>query len=244
MQNILGFMVVSFLLGSCGKDPSLPSNVSAKIKKLIFTSISAGVSRVDTFSYQYDSLDRLSMEKSFLQNSIVIYDYINNSRCIQRNYINGIEGLNIVYIANSINKLDSTLVISTDKKDTVYTNWLYSSNTLLTQVKHFNRQKELWKVDYFTYDNNNNVRTIEEKDPNENLLQSRIFEVNSETPYWYNFQHASIPPLFVNTPIKQTTNNNEISTINYIFDESNRIIKETWNTSINNSVTIKEYTYY
>jgi hypothetical protein len=244
MKNLSFIIILSLLIFSCQKDPSIPATVSAKVKYLIFTSISANITKVDTFSYQYDSLDRLIMEKSALQNSTSVYSYIGNGKCIQSNFINGIEGLNIMYIANNTSLIDSTLVISTDKKDTVYTKWLYNVKNLVSQVKHYNRKKELWKVDYFTYDSNSNVSYIEEKDANDQVLQIRAFEVSSEKPFWYNYQQALIPSFFVNTPIKQTTNNNEISTINYTLDEYNRIVKETWNNAINNNITIKEFVYF
>ncbi len=244
MKAVPVVLLFSLLLAACEKDASIPPVVSAKVKQLIFTSVNSGVTRVDTFSYEYDSLDRLILEKSVLQKSTASYSYPVVGTCIQKNYVGGAEGLNIVYFSNSANKLDSTLVISTDKKDTVSTKWLYSADALVSQVRHYTKNSTLWRTDFFSYDANRNVTAIEEKAPNGSMLQRRTFEVSNDKPYWYNLHQTPMPALFVNTPIKQVTNNNEISMITYVFDGNNRVTKETWNTAANGNMTIKEYFYY
>ncbi|MFY8003225.1 MAG: hypothetical protein ACOVNR_00210 [Chitinophagaceae bacterium] len=233
-----------FYLLSCEKDTTLTNPVSTKIKQLIITTSTSGISTVDTFLYEYDSLNRILSEKSFPSKSSTDYTYIGQSICIQKLYSNGVEGGNIVYLFNALNKIDSIMIVSSNKQDTASSKWIYQNANVLQKVNYYDAKKMLWKRENYTFDANKNLVQIEENIINGNIVNTRNFEVNSVTPYWYSTFPLGMPTLFINTPTKQITNGSLISNITYEFDQLNRISKETWETSANNSTTSKRYTYY
>lgn len=244
MKNQYLLYFLCFFLFSCEKDASLTSQVTTRIKNLVLTTARLGFNSTDSFVYQYDSLNRVISEKAFPSNDSISYTYDALNSYVQKLYKNGVEKSNIIYLLNSMGKIDSTLIISSNKMDTATVKWIYQNTNSINKVYHYDVKKVLWKIETYTYDGNNNVLNIEENLVKDNILNTRTFEVNSVKPYWYSTHPYGMPILFTNTPTKQITNGNIISNITYEFDQLNRITKEIWETTANNSLTTKEYTYY
>jgi hypothetical protein len=244
------FIVPTLLLvlsSSCKKDNSNSSaSNSNRLKLYIEDATNTSYDAIDSFSFTYDGQNRIT--SLYSTNIKTVYAYPTSNTFTLDLYTYGVFNIHEIAYINGSSLVDSTFQYD-NTNDTTTEGYIYSSRLLMRKSTYDYSAvtgAQISTQDDYTYDNNGN--------PIKDIQSDGYGNVNTVSTFTYTNQllNYSIGPTYIpqskNLPATQVQTDglgNHIATVayTYVFDSSNRVIKET-DAVDNGESVVKTYVYY
>ncbi len=235
------------LFSSCKKDSSNSSaSNSNKLKLYIEDATNTSYNTIDSFSFTYDGQNRIT--SIYSTNIKTVYAYPTSNTFTLDLYTNGAFNIHEVAYINGSSLVDSTFQYN-NTNDTTTEGYVYSGRLLMRKSSYTYTQATGGQIDTqddYTYDNNGN--------PTKDIQSDGYGNVNTISTFTYTDKllNYSIGPTYIpqskNLPATQVQTDGSGShiatvTYTYVFDSSNRVIKET-DAVDNGESVVKTYVYY
>ncbi|HMK05377.1 MAG TPA: hypothetical protein VK489_14345 [Ferruginibacter sp.] len=252
-KRTLTILITISLLSSCKKNDSdaVTPQTASRVKTYIEEVTNFSNTVRDTFNVSYDGNGRVVSLISTFSGAQFLYTYLSNS-----SYTFQIKnGTHLVIHANFYNNND--LLVDTcfqynDTKDSTTLKFIYNANRQITEQKAYDYSLPggavLFRKNVYTYNNEGNVLTDAEMDPAGNINYTKTYTYTNFTGSAFFLSTIYSPVLYKKLPATISTyypGTNTTVPINfsYVFDNNNRLIKETQVNSVGNTA-IKQYIYY
>lgn len=235
------------LFSSCKKDSSNSSgNNSNKLKLYIEDATKTSYNAIDSFSFTYDGQNKIT--SIYSANLKTVYSYPTANTFTLDLYTYGVFNIHeTAYINNSL-LVDSTFQYN-NTNDTTTEGYVYTGRLLMRKSSYTYTKATGAQIDTqddYTYDNNDN--------PIKDIQSDGYGNVNMISTFTYTDKllNYSIGPTYIpqskNLPgaqVQTDGSGNHIATVTYtyVFDSSNRVIKET-DAFDNGESVVKTYVYY
>lgn len=234
-------------LSSCKKDNSTSTTGSAnKLKLYIEDATNTSYNEIDSFNLTYDGQNRItSLYSSKLK---TVYAYPSSNTFTLDLYTYGVLDIHEIAFINSSSLVDSTFQYD-NTNDTTTEGYVYSGKLLMRKSTYdysASSGAQINTQDDYTYDNNGNpIKDIQSDG------YGNVYTISTFT-YTDKLLNYSIGPTYIpqskNLPATQAQTDglgNPIAnlTYTYVFDSSNRVVKET-DALDNGESVVKTYVYY
>jgi hypothetical protein len=244
------FIVPVLLLAlfiSCKKNSSNSSaSNSNKLKFYIEDATNTPLDEIDSFSFTYDGQNRIT--SLYSTNIRSVYAYPTSNTFTLDLFTYGTFNIHEVAYINSSSLVDSTFQYN-NTNDTTTEGYIYSGRLLLVKTTYDYSAitgAQISMQDEYTYDNNGNAIKDVQTDGfgNVNTISTFTYTdklLNYSIGPTYIPQSKNLPATLVQTD----GSGSHIATITYtyVFDSSNRVIKET-DAVDNGESVVKTYVYY
>jgi hypothetical protein len=233
---------------SCSKEKSYsPSSSAAKLKMYVEDARNTSLNAIDTLYLSYDANNRVTALTSTQGKQV--YTYVSNTKFTLDLYLGGTLSIHEVFFVNSNSLVDSTWQ-DDQVGDTSTEAYLYNGKQLSRKTTYDYTKangSQIYMQEDYTYDSNGNLVKDIQSDGNGNVSMTTTYTytsypfVNLLSPTYLPIQSKNLPA----TMTQKDGSGGLIGSISfsYVFDSSNRVIKET-DLANNGETVVKTYLYY
>ncbi|HXB45956.1 MAG TPA: hypothetical protein VNV85_17950 [Puia sp.] len=244
------FLASALLVGlffSCKKDSSNNAqNNPNKLKMYIEDATNTSFNEIDSFNFTYDGNNRIT--SLFSPKLKTAFTYTSNSSFTIDLYTYGVLNVHEIAYINSSSLVDSTFQYN-NTGDTTTEGYLYSGKTLL-RISNYNYSKasgaQILAQDDYTSDNNGNMTKDIQSDGSGNIITISTFTyTNNPLNYYLGPTYLPQSKFLPATQVQTDGSGGPIASVtySYVFDSSNRVVKET-DALDNGESVVKTFIYY
>ncbi|MBS1666991.1 MAG: hypothetical protein JST58_06415 [Bacteroidetes bacterium] len=247
--NLFFIALLSLLfIFSCSKEKSYSaSNSTTKLKMYIEDARNSSLNSIDTQYLAYDANNRITAMTSTQGKEV--YTYTSNNQFTLDLYLGTTLSIHELFFINSNSLVDSTRQ-DDQVGDTSTEGYLYNGKQLSRKTMYnytAANGSQIYTQEDYTYDSNGNLVKDIESDGSGNISMTTTYTYNN-----YSFVNL-LSPVFLpiqskNLPATMTQKDGSGGLIgsigySYVFDSSNRLIKET-DLANNGETVVKTYLYF